>query len=155
MTKIVARYRAAAHLSAMQLEFILCPVHHNYYVRRSLAELGLRLINENLIEEKRRFYELMHLSLPHQGANQDVGQAGISQARVLQPNMVQGAHGKTSVLTATGSKMWQGLQLDDRQQAERYLLQTISHYQKIPSGRLPHKPQIVAAYQQILQQLCE
>jgi len=42
------------------LEFLLCPVHHNYKVRQSLISLGLNLIDEKLVKENKRFYEVIH-----------------------------------------------------------------------------------------------
>jgi len=44
------------------LEFLLCPVHHHYKVRQSLDELGFGLINEALVRENNRFYEIIHVS---------------------------------------------------------------------------------------------
>ena len=113
------------------LEFILCPVHHNYHVRSSLAELGLSLKQEYLLEENQRFYEILHLT-----------HSSIASKR-----------NDVAPLSSTGSIMWQGLDADKTSQAKRYLVQTISHYQRIPESRLPNKAQIVAAYQQILRQL--
>ncbi len=46
----------------MALEFLLCPVHHNYKVRKAIAELGLGLITEHLLLENGRYYELIHVS---------------------------------------------------------------------------------------------
>ncbi|WP_076410626.1 tRNA (adenine(22)-N(1))-methyltransferase TrmK [Shewanella sp. UCD-KL12] len=57
---LLARYPAKA------LEFILCPVHHNYLVRTELATLQLGLVNECLVEENKRFYEVLHLSTSSQ-----------------------------------------------------------------------------------------
>ena len=126
---IVARH------SHRRLEFILCPVHHNYYVRQSLAELGLSLQAEVLIEENSRFYEILHLSY--------------SDISVTVPNE------KDTGLTLTGSVMWQGLTTSEKHQARQYLEQTISHYQRIPVDKLPHKLQILAEYQHILHQLSD
>ncbi|MUK44889.1 SAM-dependent methyltransferase [Aliivibrio fischeri] len=44
------------------LEFILCPVLHNYRVRRELIEMGFGLISETLVKENQRFYEVLHVS---------------------------------------------------------------------------------------------
>lgn len=44
------------------LEFILCPVHHNYKVRSQVSKHKLGLLHECLIKENKRFYEIMHLS---------------------------------------------------------------------------------------------
>ena len=48
--------------SNQTLEFILCPVYHNYKVRLALADMGLGLINESLVKEKKQFYEIIHVS---------------------------------------------------------------------------------------------
>lgn len=61
----------------IELEFILCPVLHNYRVRSELIEMGFGLISETLIKENKRFYEVLHVS-----------------------NQV------TKSLTAIGSEMW-------------------------------------------------
>ncbi|MFB2636918.1 tRNA (adenine(22)-N(1))-methyltransferase TrmK [Shewanella bicestrii] len=123
---------------ARQLEFILCPVHHNYHVRSALAELGLSLKDEYLLEENQRFYEILHLTQANTSSKTN---ASSKTAEAVVP------------LSATGSIMWQGLDADKTRQAKRYLDQTIGHYQRIPEHRMPNKPQIVAAYQHILQQL--
>lgn len=44
------------------LEFLLCPVHHHYKVRTSLIKSGFGLIDETLIRENNRFYEILHVS---------------------------------------------------------------------------------------------
>lgn len=123
-----------ARHSHRRLEFILCPVHHNYYVRSSLAELGLVLKSELLLEENQRFYEILHLR--HAKGSSSKKEDDIQ-------------------LSCTGSIMWQGLNEDKKRQAKHYLMQTIGHYQRIPESRLPNKLPILAAYQQILQQLNE
>ncbi|BDF94798.1 MULTISPECIES: tRNA (adenine(22)-N(1))-methyltransferase [Pseudoalteromonas] len=45
-----------------ELEFIICPVHHTYKVREGLLEQGMRLINEAIVCENNRFYEVIHIS---------------------------------------------------------------------------------------------
>jgi len=46
----------------LDLEFLLCPVHHNYNVRQALINLELGLIDECLLQENKRFYEVIHVS---------------------------------------------------------------------------------------------
>ena len=46
----------------IELEFILCPVLHNYMVRCELIEMGFGLISETLVKENKRFYEVIHVS---------------------------------------------------------------------------------------------
>ncbi|MFG7351084.1 tRNA (adenine(22)-N(1))-methyltransferase [Shewanella oncorhynchi] len=107
------------------LEFILCPVHHNYYVRQSLSALGLVLKSEHLLEENQRFYEILHVST------------------IAAPNGLP--------ITATGSLMWQTLDEASLQRAQRYLSQVIGHYQRMPTHK--QTPEIIHAYQQQLAQL--
>nr|VVV05620.1 hypothetical protein AW0309160_03103 [Aliivibrio wodanis] len=48
--------------SDIELEFILCPVLHNYMVRCELIEMDFGLISETLLKENKRFYEVLHVS---------------------------------------------------------------------------------------------
>ncbi|NRA71228.1 MAG: tRNA (adenine(22)-N(1))-methyltransferase TrmK [Gammaproteobacteria bacterium] len=45
-----------------QLEFLLCPLRHQYKLRCELNELQLGLVNEQLIKENKWFYEIIHVS---------------------------------------------------------------------------------------------
>ncbi|MFT6925179.1 MAG: tRNA (adenine22-N1)-methyltransferase [Psychromonas sp.] len=56
MTAILSRF------SNYPLEFILCPVHHNYKVREFLISRQLGLIAESLIIENKRGYEILHVA---------------------------------------------------------------------------------------------
>lgn len=105
------------------LEFILCPVHHNYYVRQSLTALGLK--SEHLLEENQRFYEILHVTT------------------IVEPNILP--------ISATGSLMWQTLDETSLPRAQRYLSQLIGHYQRMPAHK--QTPEIIDAYQQQLAQL--
>ena len=55
------------------LEFILCPVHHNYKVREFLIRRQLGLIAESLIIENKRGYEILHVAL---NASEPVSRVG-------------------------------------------------------------------------------
>ena len=55
------------------IEFLLCPVHHNYKVRQSIISMGLGLIDEKLVKENKRFYEVMHTSTKTKQAISPVG----------------------------------------------------------------------------------
>ena len=56
-----------------KMEFLLCPVLHNYKVRAALIDMKLGLINEHLIGENNRFYEILHVST---GAEQPISLTG-------------------------------------------------------------------------------
>ena len=70
----------------LNLEFILCPVHHNYQVREALINLNYSLVNESLVKENKRFYEIIHVV----------------------------RHGNQS-LSLTGSEMWDFKRVEDRE----------------------------------------
>lgn len=44
------------------LEFMLCAVHHNFMLRQSLAALKLGLINEQIVCENKRYYEVIQVA---------------------------------------------------------------------------------------------
>lgn len=50
------------------LEFLLCPVYHQYKLRQALISWNLRLKAEHLTRDKGRFYEILHVT-----TNGDVG----------------------------------------------------------------------------------
>lgn len=47
----------------LNVEFILCPVHHNYKVREFLYMNCVGLISEKIVEENGRYYEILHVSV--------------------------------------------------------------------------------------------
>jgi len=46
---------------SFDVQFILCPVHHHYLLRSFLIKNKLGLINESLVFENKRGYEILHL----------------------------------------------------------------------------------------------
>ncbi len=52
-------YQKSKHLD---IDFLICSVHGNYRVRETLIELGFKLLNEAIIKENKRFYELIYVS---------------------------------------------------------------------------------------------
>lgn len=102
-----------------ELEFLLCPVHHLYMLRQALRRLKFGLIDEKLIEENRRFYEVLHLSRQ------------------------QDTHRELSVV---GDSMWSCAPLDI---AKRYQATTIAHYQRLQRGHGEAMSAIVQAYQRV------
>jgi len=57
----------------LHLDFILCPVHHNFKVREYLAAQSMGLIKEVLIKENKRFYEVLKVTTH---GNRDVSLVG-------------------------------------------------------------------------------
>lgn len=44
------------------VDFLLCPVHHQYTLRNTLQTLNLNVVEERLVEENNRIYEVLYLS---------------------------------------------------------------------------------------------
>ncbi|MEL0657776.1 tRNA (adenine(22)-N(1))-methyltransferase TrmK [Psychromonas arctica] len=74
LTRLMSRY------AGLNIDFLLCPVHHTYKLRRTLIELNFKLKQEQLVIENKRGYELMLIN--------------------------QGQGGE---LTLTGDQLWQPL----------------------------------------------
>nr|WP_272909775.1 tRNA (adenine(22)-N(1))-methyltransferase TrmK [Vibrio floridensis] len=101
------------------LDFLLCPVHHLYMLRQALREMDFRLLSETLIEENRRFYELLHIS-----NSEDFPQ----------------------LVSPVGQQLWQNA---DKATAIRYQKKTVAHYQRIKIGQGEAIEKIIEHYQQI------
>ncbi|MDO6526347.1 tRNA (adenine(22)-N(1))-methyltransferase TrmK [Motilimonas sp. 1_MG-2023] len=55
------------------IEFVLCPVHHQYALRQGLIALDLKLVAEQLIDENGRFYEILVVNKQGQHRLYEVG----------------------------------------------------------------------------------
>ena len=115
----------------LTIDFLLCPVHHQYPLRSKLIELDFSLQDEVLIEENRRFYEILLVS--------SASSAGSKVNTKVSP---------------VGDKMWQSLlttnitlpsnehssthsiihALTQAEIADKYLKKTLNHYQRIQKG---------------------
>ncbi|MDD1780940.1 tRNA (adenine(22)-N(1))-methyltransferase TrmK [Enterovibrio sp. ZSDZ35] len=106
------------------LNFLLCPVNHQYALREMLIARGFKLKEETLIEENQRFYEIMLVTTHDETAQLDQ-------------------------VTRTGSRLW--LSNDDAQRdvCQRYLAKTLQHYQRIQQGRPTAVEDAVKAYQSV------
>lgn len=47
--------------TSLNVEFIVSPVHHNYQLRKFLITQQCGLMDESIVTENKRFYELMHI----------------------------------------------------------------------------------------------
>ena len=106
--KIITKYQQQySNDSISWLEFILCPVHHNYQVRQTLIKHDFMLLDECIVTENKRFYEIIHVKV--QLTNKPTKQEYVSS------------------LSPVGDKMW-NFALNEHQQ---YLSKTIKHYQRM------------------------
>lgn len=104
------------------MEFLLCPVRQNYKVRQALVGLGCELINESLVRDNERFYEIIHVATCANARTSSV---------VTQP------------LSHVGSIMWDLSRADD----QTYLHQILSHYQRMLKNVDQDTQNIFDAYQ--------
>jgi tRNA (adenine22-N1)-methyltransferase len=57
----------------LQADFLICSVHGNYRVRELFIELGYKLVDETIIQENKRFYELIYVSKNSQNEISNTG----------------------------------------------------------------------------------
>ena len=108
---------------SLTIDFLLCPVHHQFSLRRKLIELHFSLKDEVLVEENKRFYEVLLVS-SNSAADSSVN----------------------SKVSPVGDKIWQsdltihsGVNSVKHSQsqaeiADKYLNKTLNHYQRMQKG---------------------
>ncbi|MCT8987023.1 tRNA (adenine(22)-N(1))-methyltransferase [Shewanella phaeophyticola] len=111
------------------IDFLLCPVHHQYELRQHLIKLECRLIDEKLIEENRRFYEILYVSRGNKASSHD------SESSTL--------------ISPVGNKLWQVNTEQQLDIAQRYLDKVLRHYQKISMSNPQKTEKALLDYQRI------
>jgi tRNA (adenine22-N1)-methyltransferase len=96
----------------LNIEFLLCPVHHQFSLRQTLIALDFSLQHEVLLEENRRFYEIL---------------------------LVSTTKDENKSVNPVGDIMWQSTSNHQADTSERYLAKTLDHYQRIQQGFLQGK----------------
>ncbi len=107
------------------IDFLLCPVHHQFTLRQQLNRLDFHLLQERLLEENRRFYELLL----------------VSSRRDDMPDR--------SRVSAVGEQIWHAHSPEQADTARRYLNRTLGHYQRMQRGQEPEVRHIIQAYQAV------
>jgi tRNA (adenine22-N1)-methyltransferase len=109
--------------SKMNVQFLLSPVHHNYQLREFLQKQNCHLVDEKIVEENKRFYELIHIESP----------------------IIKSTPAKHQV-SLVGDKMWDFYNSSHR----TYLQHTILHYQRMSKNPKMDVLDIIKAYQDLL-----
>ncbi|PST91264.1 SAM-dependent methyltransferase [Photobacterium jeanii] len=109
----------------LDIDFLLCPVHHQYVLRQKLIELNYRLKQEVLVEDNQRFYEIILVS---------------SHSRLSQED---------TPVSPVGDMIWQATTENQKQVAQQYLTKTLSHYQRIQQGNATDVSHIINAYRTV------
>ncbi|GAB2643459.1 tRNA (adenine(22)-N(1))-methyltransferase [Vibrio panuliri] len=105
-----------------KIDFLLCPVHHQFTLRQSLRRLKCGLIDECLIKENQRFYEIIYASTELQG---------------------------NTLVAPVGDKLWQTKTTEQLVEVREYLEKTLAHYQRIQFGSKKTVEHIVRYYQAV------
>jgi len=106
----------------LNIDFLLCPVHHQFALRQTLIKLDFSLKDERLIEENQRFYEVILVS----------------------SEVDENAH-----IDPVGNKIWQSVSAEQKRMVERYLNNTLNHYRRIQQGNSASVDHIIEAYRAV------
>jgi tRNA (adenine22-N1)-methyltransferase len=112
----------------LDIDFLLCPVHHQYTLRQQLINLNLRLQQEVLVEENKRFYEVLLVKADLKAA--------------LKP------------IALTGNDFWQTASEQEYTTAKRYLAKTLQHYQRMVLGDRMDVASVIEDYEAVEIKLC-
>jgi len=104
---------------ACDIDFLLCPVHHQFTLRQKLIQLNFSLKTEVLIVENQRFYEIL---------------------------LVSTANNSSSKVNPIGSFIWQSNTPEQAKIAAEYLQKTLVHYKRVQLGRKAEVQHIIDAY---------
>lgn len=105
------------------VDFLLCPVNRQFTVRQKLIDLNFSLKHEILVEDKRRFYEVI---------------------------LVSSVSDKNKSINPVGNDIWQSVTMKQADVAEKYLNKTLSYYRSIQQGKTGNVDHIISAYQAIV-----
>ncbi|MFV0448378.1 MAG: tRNA (adenine(22)-N(1))-methyltransferase TrmK [Vibrio sp.] len=107
----------------LDIEFLLCPVHHQFALRQTLIGLKFGLLEEILLEENGRFYEVILVSICNENRKQ---------------------------IQVTGNELWHCNNDKQAKTAYQYLTTTLDHYRRIQSGNTADVQHIIDAYSEVV-----
>jgi len=106
----------------LDVDFLLCPVNRHYGLRETLINLNFSLIHESLIEDKKRFYEILLVSSDSHHSNP---------------------------INPVGDDIWKSQTKQQADLVNRYLNKTLSHYHNMQKSNSVDNDRILEAYQSI------
>ncbi|MDA9556677.1 tRNA (adenine(22)-N(1))-methyltransferase TrmK [Vibrio sp.] len=110
------------HCGTQDIDFVVCPVNNAYEVRQTLKDNEFLVIDEQLLEENRRFYEIIYCTRSNE---------------------------HLPTITVTGHSLWQIQDHEQQSHATMYLQKLLTHYRKIQQGGKQDVSHIVSAYESI------
>lgn len=112
--------------SHLDIDFLICPVYQQYAVRKQLNMLNLSLLDEVLIEDNQRFYEVILLS-SHPVASFE----------------------SSEQISLVGKRIWDASTPQQEKIAQQYLTKTLQHYQRMLLSQSEIIQPIIKAYQSV------
>lgn len=109
----------------VDMDFLLCPVLHQFTLRQLLIQLDFSLLNEMLMVENHRFYEMLLVST---GAN---------------------ARHPHTAISPTGSLFWHSSNPEQTKIAANYLTKVLAHYRRVQLNSAADVQHIIDAYSAI------
>lgn len=106
----------------LNIDFLLCPVHHQFSLRSTLMRLNFGMKNEALIEDNKRFYEII---------------------------LVSNTMKKNNPISLIGEEIWVCETPQKTAVIMRYLHKTLNHYNRIQQGGTDNVQHIINAYNAI------
>ncbi|PKI15993.1 SAM-dependent methyltransferase [Colwellia sp. 12G3] len=103
----------------LTIDFLLCPVNNQFTVRQKLIALNVSLKNEVLIEDNRRFYEII---------------------------LVSSTSDTDRKVSDVGDDIWQSNTTTKANIVKRYLEKTLNHYSRVQQGSTDCVDHIISAY---------
>lgn len=110
---------------ATEIDFLLCPVYHQFTLRQQLIELDFNLKLEVLIEDNHRFYEILLVT---------------NVAKIEE---------KLSKVSPVGELIWQADSDEQTIIIRNYLNKTLNHYQRIQQHKNADIQNIIEAYRSV------
>ena len=101
------------------IDFLLCPVNQQFALRRKLISLNFSLKNEVLVEDNRRYYEVI---------------------------LVSSKSDNNRIISPVGHDIWQAGNEKQARVAKLYLEKTLNHYNRIQQGGTENVDEIISAY---------
>ena len=101
------------------IDFLLCPVNQQFSLRRKLISLNFSLKNEVLVEDNRRYYEVI---------------------------LVSSKSDNNRIISPVGHDIWQAGNEKQARVVKLYLEKTLNHYNRIQQGGTENVDEIISAY---------
>jgi len=112
--------------STLDIDFLLCPVHHQFTLRQRLIALDFSLRTEALIVENQRFYEILLVST------------------------IKDIRNKHASISPVGSLIWQSSTPEQSKITIDYLKKTLDHYKRMQLNRHAEVQDIIDAYSAVI-----